>query len=348
MSAHAPGGGDIKATGQLKLSADGAPIRYDWSAEAQKKATGTVDFVSGTAKCSADLGAASPLRKDFTFTSPLVAVLDNNLYYQFGVLARVYDWKAGGKQTFPVLIPQDMVPGSISVESLGPQQAGNAEIRSPARQLPGPGNHGVRGRQPPPDAARSALLERRDRTGINAAVVQTPNGIRVATGPNSPLFWIMLRGFQGQYLSRHALPQTRGYGAVVSGEWKAEGMLPLRRSIALCVLLGALIFGWLWWRNVSSRQLQSETTGPTINKQPVLFTNRTFDPAAPPPEMPPLNPGEYAECDSNFLSSAKVGGETRQTDATHGTVTITRIKVTLQLNIAIWVAGRRIAACDRT
>ncbi len=130
MSAHAPGGPEIKAAGQLKLSADGAPIHYDWSAEAQKKATGSVDFASGTAKCSADLGGASPLRKDFVFTSPLVAVLDNNLYYQFGVLARVYDWKAGGKQTFPVLIPQDMVPGSISVESLGPQQAGNGKYEA--------------------------------------------------------------------------------------------------------------------------------------------------------------------------------------------------------------------------
>jgi hypothetical protein len=130
VSAHAPGGADIKATGQLKLGAEGAPIRYDWSAQAQKKATGYVDFVSGTAKCLADLGAAAPLRKDFKFTSPLVAVLDNNLYYQFGVLARVYDWKAGGKQTFPVLIPQEMIPGSISVESLGPQQAGNGRYET--------------------------------------------------------------------------------------------------------------------------------------------------------------------------------------------------------------------------
>jgi hypothetical protein len=130
MNAQVPGGGEVKATGQLKLSADGTPIRYDWSAEAQKKATGSVDFASGTAKCSADLGGASPLRKDFAFASPRVAVLDNNLYYQFDVLARVYDWKAGGKQTFPVLIPQDMVPGSISVESLGPQQAANSKYQA--------------------------------------------------------------------------------------------------------------------------------------------------------------------------------------------------------------------------
>jgi hypothetical protein len=130
MSARAPGGPEIKAMGQLKLSPNGAPIHYDWSAEAQKKATGSVDFTGSKAKCLADLGAASPLRKDFTFPSPLIAVLDNNLYFQYGVLARLYDWKAGGKQTFPVLIPQDMVPGSISVESLGPQEAGNGKYEA--------------------------------------------------------------------------------------------------------------------------------------------------------------------------------------------------------------------------
>lgn len=122
MSAHAPSGGEIKAAGHLKLAADGSPIHYDWSAEAQKKATGVVEFVNGTAKCSGDFGLAVPLRKDFVFSTPRIAVLDNNLYYQYAVLARLYDAKAGGKQSFPVVIPQDMVPGTISVESLGPQQ----------------------------------------------------------------------------------------------------------------------------------------------------------------------------------------------------------------------------------
>jgi hypothetical protein len=129
-TAHSPGGTDIKATGQLKLSADGTPIHYDWSAQIQKKATGAVDFATGTARCSIVLASASPLLKDFKFESPRVAVLDNNLYYQYAVLARMYDWKAGGKQTFPVLIPQDMVPGSISVESLGPQEVENVQYET--------------------------------------------------------------------------------------------------------------------------------------------------------------------------------------------------------------------------
>ncbi|HEY6270143.1 MAG TPA: hypothetical protein VIX11_17720 [Candidatus Acidoferrum sp.] len=111
----------------------------------------------------------------------------------------------------------------------------------------------------------------------------------------------------------------------------------MRRGIVLCFLLGMLIFGWFAWRKSSSRQQLGEASVPTINKQPVAFASRTFDPAAPPANMPPLAQWETAECDSDFLSSASVRGETRQSDATHATVTITQVKMTLQLNINIWV-----------
>jgi hypothetical protein len=113
--------------------------------------------------------------------------------------------------------------------------------------------------------------------------------------------------------------------------------LPSSRVILLCVLLGALIFGWLGWRNVPLRPQTSEAPAPTINKQPIVFASRTFDPAAPPADMPPLHSGESAQCDSDFLSNASVGGKSRRTDATHATLTITQIKVTLQLIITIWV-----------
>jgi hypothetical protein len=114
-------------------------------------------------------------------------------------------------------------------------------------------------------------------------------------------------------------------------------MLPSRRSIVLCVLLGVLILGWLSWQDISSRRQLRETPGPAIIKQPVNFAKRTFDAATRPPDMPPLTQGEDAECDSDFLSNASVGGQARQTDATHATLTISQIKVTLQLNITIWV-----------
>lgn len=117
----------------------------------------------------------------------------------------------------------------------------------------------------------------------------------------------------------------------------AEAILPLRGLIVFCVLLGALIFGWFAWRAFSSRRQLREASVPTINKQPVAFATRTFDPASPPPVMPPLSSREIAECDSDFRSNARVRGESRQTDATHGTVTITQITMTLELNINIWL-----------
>ena len=104
----------------------------------------------------------------------------------------------------------------------------------------------------------------------------------------------------------------------------------------LCLLLAVLIFGWLNWRERTSQQQLRAMPDPTVIKQPANVASRTFDPASPPPEMPPLNSGENAECVADFGSTANVAGQTRRTDATHGTLTITQINVTLQLNITIW------------
>jgi hypothetical protein len=113
------------------------------------------------------------------------------------------------------------------------------------------------------------------------------------------------------------------------------GNVALRRSILLLAVLAAIILGWLGWRRYSSAHT-AQTSAPIIIKEPVNFTSHSFDPARPPAAMPPLAPGEEAECDANFLSKANVAGESRPTDATHAAVTITQIKIMLQLNINIW------------
>jgi hypothetical protein len=111
----------------------------------------------------------------------------------------------------------------------------------------------------------------------------------------------------------------------------------LRKLVLLGVLLGAIAAGWVAWRDRAPVAETREIAAPIIIKQPVNFASRTFDPANPSSDMPPLPPGENAQCDSNFTSKANVGGQTRRTDATHATLTITRVKVTLQLNLTIWV-----------
>jgi hypothetical protein len=114
-----PEGAPSKVTGTLTLQSDGAPISYDWSSEAEKTNGAHIIFANGIAKISLAVQGARPFEQDLTFNSPLVAVLDNNLYHQYAVLARVYDWSKRGAQTLPVLIPQELTPGTITVESTG-------------------------------------------------------------------------------------------------------------------------------------------------------------------------------------------------------------------------------------
>jgi hypothetical protein len=114
-----PEGASSKVSGSLTLQADGAPISYNWSAQADKTNGAHILFANGVASITLEMQGARPFQQDLSFGSPMIAVLDNNLYHQYAVLARIYDWSKGGVQTFPVIIPQELTPGSITVQSTG-------------------------------------------------------------------------------------------------------------------------------------------------------------------------------------------------------------------------------------
>ncbi|SRR6266478_1932999 len=112
-----------KISGTLTLQPDGAPISYEWTAQAEKTNGAHILFANGVAKITLEMQGARPFEQTLSFNTPLVAVLDNNLYHQYAVLARVYDWSKRGAQTLPVLIPQELTPGTITVESTGSASA---------------------------------------------------------------------------------------------------------------------------------------------------------------------------------------------------------------------------------
>jgi hypothetical protein len=115
-------------TGSLELRADGTPVHYNWTTQGAKKATCSIAFDGVTATIELQLEGAKPYTQEFTFNSPRVVVLDNNLYDQYAVLARIYDWNKSGSQTFSVLVPQDLAPGVVTVESLGKQDVGGQKL----------------------------------------------------------------------------------------------------------------------------------------------------------------------------------------------------------------------------
>jgi hypothetical protein len=103
-------------------------------------------------------------------------------------------------------------------------------------------------------------------------------------------------------------------------------------------LLGGLAFGCHAPSEVSSTRQPAEQTV-VITKTPGIFASHTFDPLEPQADMPPLASGETAVCDSDFLARASVRGQPRRNNATHATMTVTQVRVTLELKVNIWLPG---------
>src|SRR2546430_11974548 len=114
-----PDGGSSKVSGSLTLQGNGAPISYDWNSQAEKTNGAHILFANGVASITLEMQGARPLQKDLTFHTPLLAVLDNKLYHQYAVLARIYDWSQRGVQTFSRLISQELAPGPGTLQTLG-------------------------------------------------------------------------------------------------------------------------------------------------------------------------------------------------------------------------------------
>jgi hypothetical protein len=114
----------------------------------------------------------------------------------------------------------------------------------------------------------------------------------------------------------------------------------VRYAVFACIFLSGLLFACQGSTDSTNPSLAKGPSKPApvlITKEPTVFASHNFDPTAPPPEMPPLAPGEGAECDSNYLAQASVRGQPRRTDSTHATITITQIMMRLKLEIHIWL-----------
>lgn len=128
--------GTSHITGTLELHADGTPAHYEWSTQGEKKASATVGFDGSTATIDLHMEGRKPYTQQFTFNSPQVVILDNNLYYQYAVLASLYDWNRKGTQTFTVLVPQELTPGTVTVESADAHDANGKKLKELAVKSP--------------------------------------------------------------------------------------------------------------------------------------------------------------------------------------------------------------------
>jgi hypothetical protein len=113
-----PGQPPERDDGRLELAPSGAPLHYDWIRETPDKRSLGVDFRGGTVTLVLRKPGSAPLVQKFSFSRQPIVVLDNNMYHQYALLARLYDWQRGGPQQFAVLIPQDELPGTVTLQAV--------------------------------------------------------------------------------------------------------------------------------------------------------------------------------------------------------------------------------------
>lgn len=120
--------GVTKVTGTLTTRPDGSPEHYDWATQGVKKASAAISFNNDVATAELHIEGNRPYTQQFTFNSPMVVVLDDNMYHQYQILAGLYDTGKNGSQTFTVLVPQELTPGTVTVESLGKQDVDSKKM----------------------------------------------------------------------------------------------------------------------------------------------------------------------------------------------------------------------------
>ncbi len=125
----------MRQTSTLLLGADLHPRSYEWKTETPKTAWVRIEFAGAVATVRYLPPGAKEDQQVFTFDTPRVALLDNNFFHQYLLLAELYDYQAGGAQTVKVFVPQAVQPGEVRLELRGVETLEVEGLPQPVRQL---------------------------------------------------------------------------------------------------------------------------------------------------------------------------------------------------------------------
>lgn len=105
--------GSVEQSSTLRLGPDLSLIHYQW-----KQGSARVDVEAEQDHLSAQYRDAQGHEKDYAFYMPATtAILDDNFYFFWQLLADRYDRTRGGVQRFRVFVPHTGDPGTITMEA---------------------------------------------------------------------------------------------------------------------------------------------------------------------------------------------------------------------------------------
>ena len=124
-----------RQTATLLLNPDGSLRSYEWKQEEPRKSWVRMECTAGQATIHFPREDGTEDQQDYNLGDGRVALLDNNIFHHFLLLARFYDFAKGGPQVIPVFIPQSVQPGLVTVELQGVETLTVEGTPQPVRRL---------------------------------------------------------------------------------------------------------------------------------------------------------------------------------------------------------------------
>lgn len=128
-------GKEVEETATLTLSPNYQPRGYEWRRTRPAGTFVRVRFEGSKAALEFPLSATELDRREFTFETNQVAVLDNNFFHHYLFLLRQYDFGRGGVQSVRILIPQELLPAVVTLEEVKGEPANAGQGSQPLRRL---------------------------------------------------------------------------------------------------------------------------------------------------------------------------------------------------------------------
>jgi hypothetical protein len=109
---------DVKTFPNLVLNSHLQPLTYTWSQKGPQSSSLGVDFRAPPAKSWFRTVTGDEDNREFALPTD-VLVLDDNVIHHYQFVVNRYKSTKGGKQTFQAFIPQEAMPGNLTVEESG-------------------------------------------------------------------------------------------------------------------------------------------------------------------------------------------------------------------------------------
>lgn len=127
-------GTHFASSSSLTLNPDLDPLIYRWSQTTPQKSSLQIDFGSGGARARYNTIRGRRDVRQFDLP-PDTIILDDNAVHQYELAAMRYDRTPGGTQTFHALIPQEGIPGEVTLQSSGTEKISIGDKQVSCRHL---------------------------------------------------------------------------------------------------------------------------------------------------------------------------------------------------------------------